>query len=103
MADFKKLDAARKLLGLNEEATLKEIKEAYRKAVFKYHPDRCKGKRKKNCEEKFKKMNAAHETLMAFCAGYRYSFKKQDVREDTPDRESREHFKRFYEDWLGKS
>jgi len=103
MVDFKKLDTARKLLGLDEEATLKEIKEAYRKAALKFHPDRCKGKKKKRCEELFKKINNAHETLIAYCAGYQYSFKRQDVKEDTLDKGSYEHFKRFYEDWLGKS
>ena len=101
MADFKKLDAARKLLRLDEEATLKEIKEAYRKAALKYHPDRCKGKKKKRCAEMFKKINNAHETLIAYCAGYKYSFRERDVKRNTMDRESYEHLKRFYDGWWG--
>ena len=36
---FKKIDAARKLLGLSSEATLQEIKEAYREKVKNFHPD----------------------------------------------------------------
>ena len=102
MADFKQIDEARKLLGLDEGATLAELKETYRKLSFKYHPDKCKGENKKECEEMFKKINNANELLMAYCAGYRYSFKKEDVVQNTMDREFYEHLKRFYDDWWGK-
>ena len=40
MASFEEIDGARRLLGLGEAATLKEIKQAYRKMAFCYHPDR---------------------------------------------------------------
>ncbi len=43
MTGFKQIDDARKLLGLDEAATLKEIKDAYRDLALKYHPDKCKG------------------------------------------------------------
>jgi len=36
---FGKIDRARKLLGLGEDASLKEIKEAYRRKAKKFHPD----------------------------------------------------------------
>ena len=98
MADFKQIDEARKLFGLDEEVTLGEIKEAYRKFAFKHHPDKCKGKKNK-CEEMFKKINNANETLMAYCAGYRYSFKEKDVKKNTMDKEFYEHLKRFYDGW----
>jgi curved DNA-binding protein CbpA len=44
MAKFEEIDEARKLLGLRESATLKEIKQAYRRMAFRYHPDRGGGK-----------------------------------------------------------
>ena len=100
--DFRKIDEARKLLGLDEKASLQEIKDAYRKMALKYHPDRCKGGKKKKCEEMFKKINAAHEVLMTFCAGYKYSFSKAETIQDAVDEMSREHFERFYRGWLGK-
>ena len=101
MADFPQIDEARRLLGLNEEATLEQIKEAYRKLALKYHPDRCKDEKRERCEEEFKKINHAKDILLAYCAGYRYSFRERDVKRNTMDRETYEHLKRFYDGWWG--
>lgn len=101
MAEFKQIDEARKLLGLGETATLQEIKKAYKKLALKYHPDRCKEEKKKECEEMFKKIAHAKDILMAYCAGYRYSFKEKDVKRNTMDKNLYEHLKRFYDGWWG--
>ncbi len=101
MADFKQIDEARKLLGLSESATFQEIREAYRRSSLKYHPDKCKGKSKKECEEMFKKINQANETLMTYCANYRFSFEEEKVKEAKSDKEMNEHLKRFYDGWWG--
>ena len=101
MADFKQIDDARKALGLEESATLEEIKSIYKRLVLKYHPDRCKDGEKKECEEMFKKIAHANDILMAYCAGYRYSFKEKDVKINTMDREFYKHLKRFYDGWWG--
>jgi curved DNA-binding protein len=50
-------------LGINRGATEKEIKAAYRKLARKWHPDLHTGKKKKDAEEKFKKINEAYEVL----------------------------------------
>ena len=102
MANFKQIEEARRLLGLEEDASLEEIKKAYRILAYKYHPDKCSGKKKKECEEKFKKISHANDVLMSYCSGYRYSFKEKDVRKNVMDREFRRHLKRFYEGWLGE-
>ncbi|MFC1645829.1 DnaJ domain-containing protein [Candidatus Omnitrophota bacterium] len=99
MADFKQIDEARQILGLEEDVTLEEIKKTYRKLSFKYHPDKCKDDKKKECEEAFKKISNANELLMSYCAGYRYSFKEKDVKRNTMDREFYKHLKRFYDGW----
>ncbi|MBL7132184.1 MAG: DnaJ domain-containing protein [Candidatus Omnitrophica bacterium] len=99
MADFKQIDEARRLLGLDETADIEEIKQSYRELSLKYHPDRCKGKKKKQCEEMFKKINYANQLIMAYCAGYRYSFQAKEVRRSTMDKEFYEHLKRFYDGW----
>lgn len=99
MADFKQIDEARQLIGLEEDATLDEIKKAYRKLAHKYHPDRCKNEKKKECEEMFKKIAHANDILMAYCASYSYSFKEEDVKRNAMDREFYAHLKRFYDDW----
>jgi DnaJ-class molecular chaperone len=101
MADFKQIDEARRILGLGEDATMQEIKEAYRKLAYKYHPDRCKGKSKKECQEMFKKISHANDILMSYCAGYRYSFKEKDVKKNTMDKEFYQHLKQFYDGWIG--
>ena len=47
-------------LDIPQSASESEIKKAYRKLARKYHPDVCK---EKECEEKFKEINAAYEVL----------------------------------------
>jgi DnaJ-class molecular chaperone len=101
MADFRQIDEARKLLGLDETATLEEIKEAYRHLSLKYHPDRCKDNEKKHCEEMIKKINHAKDILLAYCANYRYSFKEKDVKRSIFDKETYQHLKRFFDGWWG--
>jgi len=101
MADFKQIDEARRLLGLEEDASLKEIKKAYRVLAHKYHPDKCKDEGKKGCEEMFKKISHANDILMSYCVGYKYSFKEKEVKRNTMDREFHKHLKRFYDGWLG--
>jgi DnaJ-class molecular chaperone len=101
MTDFKKIEEARKILGLGEDATLEEVNGAYRSLARKYHPDRCEDGRKKECEEMFKKISAAADIIMSYCAGYKYSFREKDVKRNTMDREYYDHLKRFYDGWLG--
>ncbi|MFH1092981.1 MAG: DnaJ domain-containing protein [Candidatus Omnitrophota bacterium] len=48
------------ILGVAQSASRDEIKKAYRKLAFKYHPDRCPEEKKKECEEKFKEIAAAY-------------------------------------------
>lgn len=49
------------LLGISREASLKEMKSAYRKLSAKYHPDKNPGD--KNAQDYFIKINKAYETL----------------------------------------
>jgi len=98
--NFKEIDEARKLLELGDTATLQDIRNAYRRLALEHHPDRSKGKDKKEDAEMFKKITAAHDIIMAYCASYRYSFKKHDV-EETADKEMDEqHLKNFYDGWI---
>lgn len=49
------------ILGVDKNASLNEIKKAYRTLAMKYHPDRNQGD--KEAEEKFKEINEAYEIL----------------------------------------
>ena len=63
---FKSSDTAYKILELSPKATTAEIKQAYRKMVKKYHPDRLQTKDealKKGAQEKFRQVQQAYETL----------------------------------------
>jgi len=51
------------ILGVSPNATQEEIKEAYRKLVLKYHPDKVPPEKKKEAEEKFKEISEAYEVL----------------------------------------
>lgn len=48
------------VLGVSENATAEDIKKAFRKLAFQYHPDR---NRENGTEEKFKEVNEAYEVL----------------------------------------
>ena len=100
-SDFKKLDEARKLLGLGEKATIGEIKDAYRKQAVKYHPDKCDLEDTQKSEEMFKKINQANETLMIYCANYEFPFSESEVQGTNMDKDNYEHMKRFYDGWWG--
>jgi molecular chaperone DnaJ len=49
------------ILGVNKNASIADIKKAYRKLARKYHPDLNPGD--KVAEQRFKEINEAHETL----------------------------------------
>ena len=48
------------ILGVAKNATAEEIKRAFRRLAFKYHPDR---NRDDGAEAKFKEINKAYEAL----------------------------------------
>ena len=52
-----------KILWVNEDASEKEIKKAFRKLAMKYHPDRAPEDKKEEYESKFKEINEAQEVL----------------------------------------
>jgi DnaJ-class molecular chaperone len=79
MKKYQEITEARKLLGLSERATMKEIKSNYRALIAKWHPDRC-SEDKEQCNEMTRKIIAAYKTIMNYCNQYEYSFSEEEVR-----------------------
>ena len=53
-----------KVLDLDTNATLQQIKGRFRELVLKYHPDKCENK--KTAEKKFKKVVEAYEMIIRY-------------------------------------
>ena len=51
------------ILGVKKNATLDEIKKAYRELALRFHPDRVPHEQKKEAEEKFKEISEAYAVL----------------------------------------
>ncbi len=100
--DFAEIDNARRVLGLGEEAYIKDIKSRHRELVLKYHPDKCSEKNKKEYKSKFIEVQNAYEILMEFCLGYRFSFRSEEVEKVSPDKDWHDHIDRFYSEFFGE-
>jgi len=83
MANFEEIDRARKLLGLGEVASLKEIKAAYGRLARRHHPDL--GHTDKDHKEAMRELNWAYELLEDYCSNYRYSFGEKEVARAYPN------------------
>jgi len=102
LIDFKDIDRARKILDLEETASMQQIKSKYRELLLKYHPDKHNNSpRKKMYEEKIKDINNSYEILIGYCVKYPISFDIGKVREVEEGEYERQHLKRFYDDWWG--
>ena len=93
---FEKIDAARRLLNLEEKATIVQIKAAYRDLAKKYHPDTTQ-ETKEVSEEMMRKLNDAFQMLMEYALNVPISFKKGTLDEQNPEQILYEQFK---DDWL---
>ena len=83
MPNFNEIEEARRLLGLGETATLKEIKSAYRILAHRHHPDKSREDDSARIEI-MKSLNRAYKLLMDYCNEYQYSFKEEDIARTYP-------------------
>ena len=80
-----KILAAKALLGLGDQATLREIKAAYRKRAKEYHPDLA---REGGEGTSMQEINAAYAVLIDYCSAYRFPLlPPQDAAEPMDDEE----------------
>jgi DnaJ-class molecular chaperone len=97
MPNSKEIDEARKLLGLSEAATLKEIKSAYRRMASRHHPDKHATGVPPETEEMMKRLNWAYKLLMDYCSHYKYTFREEDVARTYP---YDDHLRKYYHGWF---
>lgn len=76
--EWANIKAAANLLGLKDKATLAEIKKAYRRLSKKYHPDVRKRSKQKAEEVSMHGLTEAYNTLLQYCADYRFPLIPED-------------------------
>ncbi len=69
-SDWEKIATAKNLLGLEEMASLKQIKSAYRRMSKKHHPDLEEGEDVSSIT--MPKINDAYMVLLDYCKNYRF-------------------------------
>ena len=77
-ADIK---SAADLLGLGEKASLAEIKKAYRRLSRIYHPDMRKSADQDGEEIAMYDLTEAYQTLVRYCAEYRFPLIPGDLEQ----------------------
>lgn len=85
---YQGLKNALDVFGLQERATLRQIKARHRELVKTHHPDK-----KGACDpQAMIRINAAHEILMAYCENYRFSFSEEEFLEQCPEERIKRQF-----------
>ena len=69
--EWQAIEAARKLLGLGDKATLGEIKRAYHRLCKRHHPDTA-GKDHSPEDDMMYRLAEAYNLLMRYCDEYRF-------------------------------
>jgi preprotein translocase subunit Sec63 len=78
------IERARRLLGLREQASIQEIKAAYRGMCKRWHPDALSEDPRDS--KKIKEINAAYRLLLDYCENYPFSFLPEVVESFDPEK-----------------
>lgn len=93
---WKKIEQARLLLGLDDEASIEEIKSAYRKLSKRHHPDTAEHKSGNVQAPAMHDITDAYETLMQHCLNYRVPLEPD--KHPNPDNDEDWWYNRFGQD-----
>jgi hypothetical protein len=80
---FAEIDRARRLLGLEERASIEDIRAAYRHLSKRYHPDARDSD--PGDSSAFREIHAAYRLLLSYCQQYRFSFIPEEVKSFDPE------------------
>jgi DnaJ-class molecular chaperone len=72
--EWAEIKAAAELLGLGEDATLAEIKKAYRRQSKKHHPDVRRSLKQEDESIQMHELTESYKKLLQYCTEYRFSF-----------------------------
>jgi DnaJ-class molecular chaperone len=82
---------ARKILELPESATMKNIRENYRRLIKQWHPDKkivhTNIDQLRTREARTNEIIQAYKTISDYCSNYRYSFERGEVEKYMTARE----------------
>ncbi len=82
---WREIVAAKELLRLGDEASLDEIKRAYRRMSKKHHPDLRRGKKGEVGDPAMQELNAAYKILYDYCVNFRISLVLNDESKPLDD------------------
>jgi hypothetical protein len=86
------LEKARHLLELDIAATRKEIREAYRRAARRWHPDAAPPEKSAECHQHMLEINEAYHFILAFLETYRYRLEEAPGNQDDYESWWHSHF-----------
>lgn len=89
------LEKARQLLELDIAASRREIREAYRRAARRWHPDSAPPAKSAECHQHMLEINEAYHFILDFLENYRYRL------EEVP--EARDDYKAWWDSHFGPS
>ena len=81
---WQKIIAAKELLQLGDQASLVEIKAAYRRLSKRYHPDQQHENIKAGCPS-MQEINAAYAVLLGYCTTFRFPLILNDESQPLDD------------------
>ena len=76
--EWAKIKEAADLLGLEDKASLAEIKKAYRRLSKKHHPDVLNNSKQKAGKIEMHKLSEAYNLLLHYCSEYRFPLIPRD-------------------------
>ncbi|ADH86901.1 J domain-containing protein [Desulfurivibrio alkaliphilus] len=82
---YDELKTAMEVLGLDDQATLAEIKRRHRELVKRHHPD---GKRQQPSAEDqrlIRRINTAYRVITNYVNNYRFSFSREEFYRQNPE------------------
>ncbi|QWV92168.1 J domain-containing protein [Geomonas oryzisoli] len=85
---YKELQLALAVFGLEQRASLSQIKSRHRELVKRHHPDLGAP----DDSEEMRKVNAAYRVLLEYVSDYRFSFAEEEFYEQNPDERLRRQF-----------